>query len=124
MKSFSKNRPSWVRLRAALLCGTLASASAAGHRSHLWARTRMSPIAAGVSVPPGYTTFYISGALPKVGDAPPPTASPPTFGDMAAPDPLGAGRAEGHHGQKWAWGFGDVGRGPCPSSIPRLTSSP
>lgn len=30
----------------------------------LYGENAMSPIAAGVSVPPGYTTFYISGALP------------------------------------------------------------
>ena len=41
-----------------------------------------APIAAGVSVPPGYTTFYISGALPKP-VKPAANGKPADFGDMA-----------------------------------------
>src|SRR5476651_933250 len=64
MKSFSKTAL-LGSLAAALLCGAVASASAAGIE-RIYGENAMSPIAAGVSVPPGYTTFYISGALPNM----------------------------------------------------------
>jgi enamine deaminase RidA (YjgF/YER057c/UK114 family) len=69
-------------LAAALLCSAMASASAAGIE-RVYGENAMSPIAAGVSVPPGYTTFYISGALPQP-VTPPVAGQPMNFGDMAA----------------------------------------
>lgn len=51
-------------LAMGLLCGAMASASAADIE-RIYGPNAMSPIAAGVSVPPGYTTFYISGACPR-----------------------------------------------------------
>ena len=42
-------------LAAGLLCGTMAAASAADIE-RVYGPNAMSPIAAGVSVPPGYTT--------------------------------------------------------------------
>ena len=68
-------------LTAALLCGGVAGAAAAGIE-RVYGENAMSPIAAGVSVPPGYTTFYISGALPKV-VTPAANGQPADFGDMA-----------------------------------------
>ncbi len=69
-------------LTGALLCGAAASASAAGIE-RVYGENPMPPIAVGVSVPPGYTTFYISGALPKV-ITPAANGQPADFGDMAA----------------------------------------
>jgi enamine deaminase RidA (YjgF/YER057c/UK114 family) len=68
-------------LVAALLCGGIAGASAADIE-RVYGENPMSPIAAGVSVPPGYTTFFISGALPKV-VTPAANGMPADFGDMA-----------------------------------------
>lgn len=48
----------------------------------IYGENAMSPIAAGVSVPPGYTTFYISGALPRP-VTPAANGQPADFGDMA-----------------------------------------
>jgi enamine deaminase RidA (YjgF/YER057c/UK114 family) len=48
----------------------------------IYGENAMSPIAAGVSVPPGYTTFFISGALPKP-VTPAANGQPADFGDMA-----------------------------------------
>ena len=92
-------------LAAALLCGSLASASAAGIE-RVYGENAKAPIAAGVSVPPGYTTFFISGALPKP-LTPPANGKPATFGDMASQtrsvlDSLKATMA------KMGIGFGDV----------------
>jgi enamine deaminase RidA (YjgF/YER057c/UK114 family) len=56
-------------------------ASAAGIE-RVYGENPMSPIAAGVSVPPGYTTFFISGALPKA-VTPAANGMPADFGDMA-----------------------------------------
>ena len=80
MKSFRKTAL-LASLAAALLCGAVASASAAGIE-RIYGENAMSPIAAGVSVPPGYTTYYISGALPKV-VTPAANGQPADFGDMA-----------------------------------------
>ena len=68
-------------LAMALLCGAMAGASAAGIE-RIYGENPMSPIAAGVSVPPGYTTFYVSGALPKM-VTPAANGQPADFGDMA-----------------------------------------
>jgi enamine deaminase RidA (YjgF/YER057c/UK114 family) len=68
-------------LAATVLCAAMASASAQGIQ-RVYGENPMSPIAAGVSVPPGYTTFYISGALPKV-ITPAANGQPADFGDTA-----------------------------------------
>jgi enamine deaminase RidA (YjgF/YER057c/UK114 family) len=80
MKSFRKTAL-LGSIAAALLCGAVASASAAGIE-RVYGENAMSPIAAGVSVPPGYTTFYISGALPKP-VTPAANGQPADFGDTA-----------------------------------------
>lgn len=69
-------------LAMALLCGAVGTASAAGIE-RVYGDNAMSPIAAAVSVPPGYTTFYISGALPKP-VTPATGGQPADFGDTAA----------------------------------------
>jgi enamine deaminase RidA (YjgF/YER057c/UK114 family) len=67
-------------LAGALLVGAAATASAA-EIERVYGANAMSPIAAGVSVPPGYTTYYISGALPSpVTPAAPGT--PANYGDI------------------------------------------
>ena len=64
----------------AALCGLAASAQAAEiERSYAPGST--APIAAGVSVPPGYTTYYISGALPSP-VKPAANGQPADYGDM------------------------------------------
>ena len=83
-----KNLPKSLRcsLAAALLSAGLAGAafpSSAQGIERVYGENPMSPIAAGVSVPPGYTTFYISGALPKV-VTPAANGQPADFGDTAA----------------------------------------
>jgi hypothetical protein len=55
-------------LAGALLCGAASTVSAA-EIERLYGPNAMSPIASAVSVPPGYTTFYVS--RPRL------TASPP-----------------------------------------------
>jgi enamine deaminase RidA (YjgF/YER057c/UK114 family) len=69
-------------LAAMLLCGAAANALAADIE-RVYGENTASPIAAGVSVPPGYTTFYISGALPKP-VTPAANGQPADFGDTAA----------------------------------------
>jgi len=77
----AKNSPLRASLAAALLCAGSAGASAQGI-DRVYGENPMSPIAAGVSVPPGYTTFYISGALPSpVTPASPGT--PANYGDIS-----------------------------------------
>ena len=66
-------------LAGALLCGAISGANAAGI-DRLYGENAMSPIAAGVSVPPGYTTFYVSGALPTA-VTPAANGQPADFGD-------------------------------------------
>ncbi len=68
-------------LVGALLCGA-ASAASAADIERVYGPNAMSPIAAGVSVPPGYTTFYISGALPQP-VKPAADGKPADFGDTA-----------------------------------------
>ena len=68
-------------LAAAFLGGAMASANAAGIE-RIYGENAMSPIAAGVSVPAGYTTYYISGALPKA-VTPAADGKPADYGDMA-----------------------------------------
>jgi enamine deaminase RidA (YjgF/YER057c/UK114 family) len=81
MRNFQKTARI-VSLAAALLCGAMASARCADIE-RVYGENAMSPIAAGVSVPPGYTLFFISGALPKpVTQAA--NGQPADFGDMAA----------------------------------------
>jgi enamine deaminase RidA (YjgF/YER057c/UK114 family) len=80
MKSFSRTIL-LGSLAGALMCSAMAGASAQGVE-RIYGENPMSPIAAGVSVPPGYTTFYISGALPSpVTPASPGT--PADFGDIS-----------------------------------------
>ena len=64
---------------AAMLLGTAAQAQPI---ERVYGPNAMSPIAAGVSVPPGYTTFYVSGALPQP-VTPAANGQPANFGDMA-----------------------------------------
>jgi enamine deaminase RidA (YjgF/YER057c/UK114 family) len=66
-------------LASALLCGT---AGAAGI-DRVYGENPMSPLAAGVTVPPGYTTYYVSGALPTA-ITPAANGQPADFGDMTA----------------------------------------
>ena len=65
-------------LAGVLLCGT----ASAQPIDRVYGPNAMSPIAAGVTVPPGYTTFYVSGALPKP-IKPAADGKPADFGDMA-----------------------------------------
>jgi enamine deaminase RidA (YjgF/YER057c/UK114 family) len=69
-------------LAAALLCGAVANAWAQGIQ-RIYGENAASPIAAAVSVPAGYTTYYISGALPKP-VTPAANGQPAVFGDTAA----------------------------------------
>jgi enamine deaminase RidA (YjgF/YER057c/UK114 family) len=64
---------------AALLCGTASAAEI----ERLYGPNAMSPIASAVSVPPGYTTFYVSGALPNA-VTPAADGKPADFGDITA----------------------------------------
>ncbi len=80
MKSFQKTALS-VSFAAVLLCGAVTAASAQGIQ-RIYGENAASPIAAAVSVPPGYTTFYISGALPKP-VTPAANGQPANFGDTA-----------------------------------------
>ncbi len=64
---------------AALLCGTASAAEI----ERIYGPNAMSPIASAVSVPPGYTTFYVSGALPNV-VTPAADGKPADFGDITA----------------------------------------
>jgi enamine deaminase RidA (YjgF/YER057c/UK114 family) len=43
-----------------------------------------SPFAAAVTVPPGYTTYYIAGMTPSVANANAPKGSVESYGDIAA----------------------------------------
>jgi enamine deaminase RidA (YjgF/YER057c/UK114 family) len=67
-------------LGAALLCGSAAAASAADI-VRVYPPVATVPIAAAVSVPPGFTTFYISGALPSP-LKPPAPGKPADYGDI------------------------------------------
>ena len=67
-------------MSAAMLCGLAASASAA-EIERSYPASAMVPIASAVSVPPGYTTFYISGALPTP-LKPPAAGEAPDYGDI------------------------------------------
>ena len=66
---------------AVVSCSAVTGAWAAGIE-RVYGENPISPIAAGVSVPPGYTTYYISGALPKA-ITPAANGQPADFGDMA-----------------------------------------
>ena len=94
----------------ALLCAAAASASAADIvRTYGASPIPGGPapaIAQGVSVPPGFTTYYVSGALPRP-VTPAANGAPADFGDMATQtrsvlDQLKATMA------KMGIGFGDV----------------
>ena len=68
-------------LAAGMLLIGASGAVQAAEIERVYGPNAMSPIAAGVSVPPGYTTFYISGALPSpVTPAAPGT--PANYGDI------------------------------------------
>lgn len=92
-------------LAAALLCAAMASASAAGIE-RVYGENPMSPIAAGVSVPPGYTTFFISGALPTA-VTPAANGQPADFGDMATQTRSVLNNLKATM-EKMGVGFGDV----------------
>src|SRR5271170_6699822 len=66
---------------AASPSGAITSASAAGI-DRVYGESSAAPIAAGVSVPAGYTTYYISGALPRP-ITPAANGQPADYGDMA-----------------------------------------
>ena len=69
-------------LVGALLCGA-ASAASAADIERIYGPNAMSPIASAVSVPPGFTTFYVSGALPTA-VTPAADGKPADFGDITA----------------------------------------
>jgi enamine deaminase RidA (YjgF/YER057c/UK114 family) len=79
-----KSRTKTLMLAAMAGAVLLASGprASAADIERIYGENPMSPIAAGVSVPPGYTTFYISGALPKA-VTPAANGMPAEFGDMA-----------------------------------------
>ncbi|MDB5733658.1 MAG: hypothetical protein JWP16_2552 [Alphaproteobacteria bacterium] len=81
MKNFQKTAL-MASLVGALLCGAASAASAAGIE-RIYGPNAMSPIASAVSVPPGYTTFYVSGALPTA-VTPAADGKPADFGDTTA----------------------------------------
>lgn len=65
----------------ATLLLTAAAANAADIK-RVYGENAAAPIAAGVSVPPGFTTYYISGVLPRP-ITPAANGKPANFGDMA-----------------------------------------
>jgi enamine deaminase RidA (YjgF/YER057c/UK114 family) len=65
-------------LAATLLAGTAQAAEI----ERVYGANAASPIAAGVTVPAGYTTYYVSGALPTPVH-PAADGKPADFGDMA-----------------------------------------
>jgi len=67
-----------ITLAAMMFC---AAAAQAQPIERIYGANAASPIAAAVTVPPGYTTYYISGALPKpVKPAEP--GKPADYGDI------------------------------------------
>jgi enamine deaminase RidA (YjgF/YER057c/UK114 family) len=75
-------------LKKAALLGSFATllltgaAANAADIERVYGENAAAPIAAGVSVPPGYTTYYISGALPRP-ITPAANGQPADYGDMA-----------------------------------------
>ncbi len=73
-------------LLLALMAGSVLLAAgpkaSAAEIDRLYGENAMSPIAAGVKVPAGYDTYYISGALPQA-VTPAANGQPADFGDMA-----------------------------------------
>ena len=71
----------------ALMAGTILLAAgpmaSAADIERSYGENAMSPIAAGVKVPAGYDTYYISGALPKA-ITPAANGQPADFGDITA----------------------------------------
>ena len=66
---------------AGALASLFAGAASAAEIERLYGPNAMSPIASAVSVPPGYTTFYVSGALPSP-VTPAADGKPADFGDI------------------------------------------
>lgn len=66
-------------ITSALLCATAASAQDIGR---IYGPNAMPPIAQGTVVPPGYTTYYLSGALPSP-IKPAANGQPAEYGDIA-----------------------------------------
>jgi enamine deaminase RidA (YjgF/YER057c/UK114 family) len=64
-------------MATALFC----TAAAAQPIDRIYGANAASPIASAVTVPPGYTTFYISGALPAA-VTPAADGKPAVYGDM------------------------------------------
>jgi len=80
MKSLTKN--AFLGPFAGTLLIATAGAVQSAEIDRVYGPNAISPIAAGVSVPPGYTMFYISGALPSpVSPAAPGTSA--NYGDIA-----------------------------------------
>src|SRR5205814_1478193 len=81
MNSLKKNAPLGL-LTAALLMGSFCTASAQ-MVERIYPPVATAPIAQAAVVPPGYTTYYISGALPTP-VTPAANGQPAVYGDTAA----------------------------------------
>ena len=69
---------------AAFALGTaLLTATAEAQEINRLAGNPASPFATAVTVPPGYTTYYISGATAAVANPSAPKGSPESYGDIA-----------------------------------------
>lgn len=68
----------FATIASALLC----TAASAQDISRIYGPNAMPPIAQGVVVPPGYTTYYLSGALPSP-IKPAANGQPAEYGDIA-----------------------------------------
>lgn len=72
------NLARWTLVAAAALSWSAAQAQPV---ERIYGANAASPIAAAVTVPPGYTTYYISGALPAA-ITPAADGKPAVYGDM------------------------------------------
>ena len=94
-------------LAAAFAAATLlGSAAQAADIERVYGANAASPIAAAVSVPAGYTTYYISGALPKP-VTPAANGQPAVFGDTGTQTRSVLDQLKETMG-KMGIGFGDV----------------
>jgi enamine deaminase RidA (YjgF/YER057c/UK114 family) len=69
-------------LAGVLLCGAVSAASAQ-MVERIYGPNAAAPIASATAVPPGYTTYYLSGALPTP-TTPAANGQPAVYGDTAA----------------------------------------
>jgi enamine deaminase RidA (YjgF/YER057c/UK114 family) len=67
---------------AGVAMAAVATTAQAAGLERLMGPNPASPLATAVSVPPGYTTYYISGALPAVADPTAPKGSTESYGDI------------------------------------------